>query len=337
MLNKLTVVMQCYVDESSDGFGNHTVVMAGYVADEVVWSQFNEAWNEELKKQGLKYAHFKIKNVFEREKSKASAEAFYRIIEKHLDKSFCIVCSVPKYRKLIQAIKFPESLKRSTFLKRIKNDPLFIMYRAFMEFCFDCRSKLGISEPVNLIFDKTAKYESAIEGMFEYLYFSAEHVGVPPEKLGKKPSFADDEDTPALQAADLLAGVIRYNIVNKQDATNMPWSKTVDINNLITHIDEKYLLYVFDSSFSESSYKTYRKYYSKKNYWFYDAVYPFIARLPYFIRKPILRLLKGGLSTKGLWGFQELLKSQSNRVESAKTRRGPLWFCAHWDAFKEEK
>ena len=82
--------------------------------------------------------------------------------------------------------RFPVSLTESPRYALL-NDPHMFLYRAFIEFCFDERKKLGITEPVDLIFDETNKYEGIVTGIFNYLYHSAKALGLDVAAFGKKP------------------------------------------------------------------------------------------------------------------------------------------------------
>ncbi len=263
---KFTLALQCFIDESADGFGNHTVVMAGYVADEETWENFSKDWNAELKRRKWEFVSFN-NGIFKGGKATNNAEVFYRIIEKHLDKAFCVECSVLEYRTFMASCVMPKSLTESPRYA-LMNDPYMFLYRAFIEFCYYEGEKIGITEPVNLIFDETKKYEGIISAMYEYFYHSAIALGVDETKIGKKPVFMDDEVTPALQAADFLARLIRTNRVNGGSLTEtaMPWKKNKPIQCLTATVGKDYLLQILDNAFSEKNLEMYEKYTKQRHY-----------------------------------------------------------------------
>ncbi|HBR68301.1 MAG TPA: hypothetical protein DEA55_02880 [Rhodospirillaceae bacterium] len=284
---RLIVALQCFVDESSDGYGNHTVVMAGYVAEQEVWEKFNADWQAAL--GGQPYAVFNNK-IFRGKTATAYAEKFYRIIEKHLEKAFCVTCSVPEYRALMASCRFPKSLTEAPRYVLL-NDPNLFLYRAFIEFCYDERKKLDITEPVDFIFDETNKYEGIVTKIYDYLYHSATVLGMDVTAFGKKPVFEDDEKTPALQAADLLARIVRHNLVNGKEITEMPWEKLKPMKHLTTEMGEKYVLQVLETSFSEENSKIYEEYAKARHYRLYDLLNRLLKCLPAFIRVPLFRIL----------------------------------------------
>jgi len=292
---RLIMALQCFIDESADGSGNHTVVMAGYVACDRTWQNFNKDWNNELANQNREFAHFSNK-IYNGRKATKNAEKFYRVIEQHLDKAFCVVCSVPEYRALLKKVKFPNSLKESPRYGLLK-EPNFFLYRAFIDFCFDEKKRLGIDEPVSLIFDESNRYNGIIAGTFEYFYHSAEKMGLNVSDFGEKPIFLDDEKTPALQAADLLARLVRTSTVSgdfnvlEDSEIKMPWKKIKPIKHLVTQMSENYILTILDSSFSKENLKIYEEYTKARHYRFYDFLNRFLKCLPAFVRVPIFRVL----------------------------------------------
>lgn len=261
--------------------------MAGYVTDDKTWDKFSADWNAEL--NGQPYVAFNAK-IFKGGGATKRAERFYRIIEKHLEKAFCVTCSVPEYRAVMARCRFPKSLTEAPRYALL-NDPNLFLYRALIEVCYNERKKLDITEPIDLIFDQTNKYEALVTSIYDYLYHSASALGIDIADFGKKPIFEDDEKTPALQAADLLARIVRCNLANGEDPTKMPWKKMKPIRHLITEIDEKYILQVLDSSFSKENSEIYEEYAKARHYRFYDLLNRLLKHLPAFIRIPILRML----------------------------------------------
>lgn len=287
---KLIVALQCFIDESLDGFGNHTAVMAGYVAEEEVWEKFNADWNAELAKQKRPVASFGS-GLFKGKRETKNAEAFYRIIEKHLDKAIVVTCSIPEYKGVLGRCVFPKSLQEAKYYKLFQREPQGMLYRAFMDLCYDERKKLGIFEPIDLIFDDTNKYKEWITNSFKYFYFSAKELGFDVKDFGREPVFKNDEKTPALQAADLLVCIVRHNLVEGNHETSMPWAKLKNVQHLISEMREGYMSQIFENSFSKLNTDIYRKYAKQNHYWFYDLLNRFLKCLPAFVRFPILRIL----------------------------------------------
>jgi hypothetical protein len=252
--------LKCYVDESSDGLGNQVAVMAGYLAEEEVWNNFNKDWNEVLLKQKKKYFHSSAK-IFSGSGSTKNAEMFYRVIEKHLEYAFCIIVDIASYRDVIKQFRFPDSFSHPQDIQRLR-DPLCLMYQAFFELSLREQHKLGVEGQVQFIFDKTAKYQEMVSSGFNYMFYSASELGIGRDKFGEHPYFDDDKKIPALQAADLLTRLIRTAAEKGLTWTGseMPWKKEKSVPCLICPLDEKYFLQRLKGSSSEKNMNIYDGY-----------------------------------------------------------------------------
>lgn len=259
------MALQCYVDESSDGNCQHSVVMAGYVASLDNWLKFNDSWDAQLqlRNQNKEYYHTNG-GTLTGSLSKKEAEGFYRVIESHIESSFCVTVKVPEYRKLIASCKFPQSLMDDPDFKKL-NEPHSLMYQAFFELAIHEKHKLGLSDPIEFIFDETARYRDVITRSFEYMYYSAQELGITKESLGSFPSFKNDKEVSPLQAADLLARIIRTTTQKGEqwDSSKMPWKPKKSIKCLTVELDDKYFLNRFDQVFSPQNYEVYERYYNR--------------------------------------------------------------------------
>lgn len=255
------MALRAYIDESADGLGSHTAVMAGYVAKPEAWDNFSAEWKEELDRQKKPFFSA-TKKIFSGGGSTRNAEKFYRIIERHADFGISVTTNIPNYRKLMDRIDFPAEFREIEEFKKLK-DPFALMYQAFIELSLhDKETLLHIYEPIDFIFDETSKYKELISRSFKYTHYSATKVGIPLEKLGAMPIFEDDKKSLPLQAADLLARLVRNTeVIGVQwDGSQMPWNKNKRIPCLCVDLGEAYFLGRMKHSFSYENMKVYRDY-----------------------------------------------------------------------------
>lgn len=257
------MALQCFIDESSDQNTENFLVMAGFIAEQNVWADFDLDWREELNNQKKPFAHFKGK-IFHGGRSKIDAEQFYRIIEKHISKAIVISCEVPAYRKFLDSNPFPKHILEARDSKKLQT-PHLLMYRAFLEFCYDRRYMLDIDVPINLIFDSTRAYQDLCSGIFEYMFFSADYVGINKHHFGDTPEFRDDKKTPGLQAADLLALIVKNNLMEGMPLVNLPWQKNQKIDFLCCDVREQDFYKFISASKSAINESAFLEYKMKKN------------------------------------------------------------------------
>lgn len=132
------------------------------------------------------------------------------------------------------------------------------MYQSFFEIAFYELGKLGLQGPVDFIFDDTTKYKSLITSGFKYTYNSALELGIIVYASGAFPVFQSDKVSAPLQAADLLARLIRTTVVNgvPWDGSQMPWKKGKSIYCLNVDLNERYFPGKFDEAFSKENLDT---------------------------------------------------------------------------------
>ena len=234
--------------------------MAGYIADEKIWSDFEVDWKDVLLNQKRPFFHSSNK-MFTRNGALRRAEEFYRVIEKHLSHAFCITVNIVKYQNLISSYAFPWSLVANKKFKKLWL-PHYFMYLAFLEISTYEKQQLGLTGPVDFIFDETANYKDLVNDAFLYTFYSAERLGIEMAALGKPPSFRDDKNCTPLQAADLLAYLIRRAIVTTGNwaGSEMPWKKIKSIPTLIADLGDDYFLKRLDSAFSTENQIIYHSY-----------------------------------------------------------------------------
>jgi hypothetical protein len=199
------LALDVYIDDSGSG-DPPVFVLAGFIAEAESWATFTDEWKEELSRNPA-IAYFKMKEAnsltgeFDGVSSLARDHKISRLAglcEKHLAAEVACV---------MRHSEFAAEFHRR-YAPRM-DDPYILAMMGIYAKVFDWLHAVGRkSERVNFIFDRQLEKEAIIREMFaEFAKMPGrelEPVGLPPT-----PNFEDDKETPALQAADLLAWHIR--------------------------------------------------------------------------------------------------------------------------------
>lgn len=201
---RATMVLQVFVDDSGTG-ARPVFVLAGWLADSLVWEQFSAQWGAALAEHppiayfkmeeawsGLK-GEFKGWSAGERRKKTAQLA---RIIKSHARLGVHLVIPYDQYRNLI-----------STNYGRRWKDPYVIGSYLFIIAALRFFARNQIQEPIDFIFDERNHESDKFQSFYsEFL------VGVPDEyrgMIGARPRHEDDKCFVPLQGADMLAWHIR--------------------------------------------------------------------------------------------------------------------------------
>ncbi len=197
-------MLKAYIDESGNGSGD-TLVLAGYIATAEQWANFSAEWQEMLDK--LSMADFKMSYMAQSPDRLEKASWFYRPIEKH---AICSVSSVINTAKLRGAItkdlqedRLPVSKRNIDHL----NNPYFMAFRILIYSLVNQQKRMGISEPISLVFDKEETAQERAIGAWCNLKKNS-----PPQiqaLMGSTPIYEDDKKVLPLQAADFFAWWVR--------------------------------------------------------------------------------------------------------------------------------
>ena len=189
----LMVQFQAYIDASGVG-DKDALVMAGYIATAETWADFSDEWKRALDKVPLPY--LKMRELAR--KRMDIAATFYRIIEQ-FDIRAAVSCIIPTrlYRRVYQEFAWPPDPD----LPRLIN-PYYIGYRAIIENILLAQAQIGISSPIDFIFDDES--EKALLVPAWNFVGSVVTDDVRPI-LGDSPIFRDDKKVLPLQAADMWA------------------------------------------------------------------------------------------------------------------------------------
>jgi hypothetical protein len=233
------LMLQAYIDGSGNGRPD-SLVLAGYVASAEVWRDFSTEWKAHVDLAGLR--RFKMSEMTGRPEIAAS---FFRIIENHnLTAAVSITVDTAGLRKVVREIVPAADIEAEHL-----DNPYFIALRAIIEGLAALQDQVGISEPVDFIFDDQSE-KAYIAEIWDFLRAAA-HRDIK-SKIGASPIFRDDVDFMPLQAADLYAYWVRkWHLEGRGDRLNVPfpWKVRRKFNIVNLEITEGHLR----KSFSDAS------------------------------------------------------------------------------------
>lgn len=211
----ILMVLQAYIDESYQPDG--VFVLGGFVASAKSWAEFSKEWEQCLPNFGVLDAksntyHFKYSDMAHLPERRERIKVFEKIVERHA--LFGLFCkfNVVDLRSAISRIHVP-SLSYVDFGDFV--NPYLLAYRCLMDMFHIHRrfykEIIPQNEPIDFFFDEQLGEKRVIIESWE------SYIESRPDELralyGQTPSFRDDKKFLPLQAADLLAGLVRESYV----------------------------------------------------------------------------------------------------------------------------
>jgi Protein of unknown function (DUF3800) len=224
-------MLQSFIDASGKG-SPQRLVLAGYIAPVEVWEPFSIAWKTRLDEAGLPY----FKMTEQRSKPEI-AGYFYRLVEDY-DVRAAISCIVntADLTKVCQSIKGPPGMVNMEAF----TNPYYFAFKAIIKVLAQYQTKLGLTEPVDFIFDT----ENESINTLKYYHFVRESSSPEYARLmGHLPHYQKDEETMPLQAADLYAWWVRKwendGVSDWAKTLPFPWGIKKDIPRLVMTFKER--------------------------------------------------------------------------------------------------
>jgi hypothetical protein len=208
------VTLQAFIDDS--GRGQDTVfVLAGYIASPNDWAAFSKKWVEAIH-ESPNINYFKMSEAWNakgefanwpRENREKKVISLIKIIERFVRVGVAITIPIAAYKRYSFAVNRP-----------MASEPYFLAVYEMMVSVAENQEIMGISEPVDFIFDHQQGISQHIKNAWDGLKAIA-----PPlvrDRLGERPKFEDDKHSMPLQAADLFAWWARR--INDDFVKNKP-------------------------------------------------------------------------------------------------------------------
>ena len=235
LFRRFFVALQAYIDDSGRG-QEPAFVLAGYIARPDVWCEFSKEW-EAVKHAPRHIDYFKMRHAwyfkgdfepFNTDERNKKVADLYAVIEQYVMKGVAIIIPVKTYKTYAKLINHPKAA-----------DPYFLAAYFMMVQVAQEQDIMGISEPVDFIFDHQEGMSGPVQDAWDALKsFAPPFVA---QRLGKRPGFEDDKLFMPLQAADLHAWWVRRlndDHVNNKPLTPFMWKDTRRVESLHMRLED---------------------------------------------------------------------------------------------------
>lgn len=210
-------MFKIYIDDSGKSDHSPVLVLAGYLSNNVRWNKLEIEWRAILADH--KMTTFHAAEAWRRAYGSGLKvplvrdSAFVKLlncITSHVDHAFAVSIPFEGHEHWFQAKQFPELPSL-----RIYNMAFYGLMTQIHQYLY----KRHFDKPVELIFDEQGGESAArvLSGMEEFRRLAA--TGFPGLNVST-PSFRSDDDCSGLQAADMLAWLLRrdaYNAIRQVD------------------------------------------------------------------------------------------------------------------------
>lgn|SRR5215469_6660341 len=206
---RLMGILQAYIDDSGRG-APPVYVLAGWISDSARWASFANEWAAALREPPL-INYFKMKEAascqggeFMGWQNEARDRKLVRLASVIRDHAMVGIGFAVKHTDWELAVK--RRVKNIPVMgKQLKEPYFFACYGLMIQF-IKMQRDLGISQPVDFIFDEQQKLSAYVDESYDHLKaLSAECHPL----IGDRPSHKDDKKILPLQAADLFAWHVR--------------------------------------------------------------------------------------------------------------------------------
>ena len=223
--SRLILMLQAYFDGSTES--GSVLIFAGYLGSVDTWLAFSDEWGELLTLHPL-ISHFKMSAIGTSQMERAMFH--YKLIERSQIFGIAVAIPIEPLTKVVKELGLDSEWA----------NPYYFAWRSVMTLTLQGKKILGFTDPVEFVFDEQTDKKQVIMA-WDYFYGSAPMLVR--QQIRGAPSFKDDKDVVALQAADLFAWWARKQYL--VDKTNMKalfpaeWTKGKDPHMLFAEVTEE--------------------------------------------------------------------------------------------------
>lgn len=214
-------MMQVYVDDSGKPDSSPSLILAGFSAHEIAWERFTEQWQEMLKRHGITTFHMtdlwsmKPKSGVRSKitQSMIMVEAI-ETIKRHLSHAFAVSVPFEAHHYWFATKEFPKDKPLRTYPFAINSLLSLICKHMWWHNC---------DQPLQVFFEQQGDESQTLilNGMKEFRGLNATHL---PELEMLQPQFISGKSSAPLQAADLLAWLVRRDASNGFNGIDRNWA-----------------------------------------------------------------------------------------------------------------
>jgi hypothetical protein len=206
--NQRILMLQAFIDESLSHEKPAVFVMAGFISTAEKWAAFSDEW-QRVCDATPRLSHLKMNDAMRLKGEFAGWSATQRDQKLQL-----FLDAIADHAKGAIFCTLQHDIYRAVFkenekLPRALKSPYFFLLYAIIEKLANNQQELGLDGPVDFIFDDQVIEKPRIIEAWDLFKAAAP---VPRHLIGQTPAFQDDKRVLPLQAADIIAWVIRNRI-----------------------------------------------------------------------------------------------------------------------------
>jgi hypothetical protein len=227
------MALKAYIDGSGTGAPD-PLVLAGYVAPAETWAAFSEEWQARLD-MNPKLEYLKMNEMAQKPERRERTIWFYRVIEDFVSASVSCVVHTEALKRVLAETRLWQAIPESD--RGSLDNPYYFAFAAIISMMSRHSKEIGLSEPVDFIFDNESE---KVQALAAWEHMKRQSLPSIRKLLGETPMYRDDRTTLPLQAADLLAWWIRKWTLEDEprDVRRFPWNTTRAIFGIEAYFDE---------------------------------------------------------------------------------------------------
>jgi Protein of unknown function (DUF3800) len=241
-------MLQAYIDDSKQDTPG-LYVLAGYVADESKWLDFDREWKEVLAGPPRLH-HLKTSDIFQTRNRKSvfwgwsREEVDARVLRLAIAVNKHVLASI---QTAIRKEDFANILGGLPSDDPSMNRPYPFLFFSIVQGLVSRLDSLGVSDKVEFCFDiQPDEKMQTLRRVFEIA--KPMYQGWLGKRIAGEPRFEDDEEVTPLQAADLMAWHFRKNLAEHEQGrtfTSEVWTELLNAPHRVTGLWDRNILREF--------------------------------------------------------------------------------------------
>lgn len=214
-------MMRVYVDDSGKPDSSPSLVLAGFSASEADWGRFTDQWQEMLGRHGVTTFH--MTDLWSMQpksgvRSKVTQSSIMvnavETVKRHLSHAFAVSVPFDAHHHWFATKEFPKDKPLRTYPFAFNSLLALVCKHMWLRHC---------DQPLQVLFEEQGdeSHKLILGGMQEFRRLNAIHF---PGLEMLEPEFIPGEDCAPLQAADLLAWLVRKDASNAFNRVDRRWA-----------------------------------------------------------------------------------------------------------------
>lgn len=222
-----------FIDDTGSNASSPFMVLLALVAEKGAWDAFSDEWQAALD-AGKRIAYFKSFEAatlsgcftgFTRDEAEAKTEMLTDIILGHIKYGLASAILWQHFNRILAAHTPPPKGTKKYFLKH----PYFVSFHDILNCIGQAQVNLGETGRVDFMFDQQGKWFLRCKRLFEEI---KPQMSVFARRVYGSVYEGDDKVHLPLQAADLVAGQLRYMTMNSEKTPTRSYTKIYESGKL---------------------------------------------------------------------------------------------------------